>query len=129
MDLMMHPIAGYDRQLVSTPARPITGERPLVAYRVEETSMRLVPAPAHRDWMAATNQQFAKRCLPLLMANQAGWHLLNDQEVTVEWDGGSDLASLDVRFPGEAPRRQIAVSHFGHGIVTWHVPYLFRSAA
>ena len=98
--------------------------------------MRLVPAPVQRGWMGATDEQFAKRCLPLLMANQAGWHLLNDREVTVEWDGGSGPGSVVVRHAEAAtdardgrllPDQERSMSHFGYGIVTWQVPYLFRT--
>lgn len=88
--------------------------------------MRLVNAPADREWMAQTNHQFAKRCLPLLVANQAGWHLLNDRTVTLEWDGGSDPSNLRVSYPEDPPGKP-ATSYFGHGIATWRPPYLFRT--
>ena len=35
------------------------------------------PAPARRDWMDATPESFAYRCLPLDIANAHGWELLN----------------------------------------------------
>ena len=54
------------------------GEAPvLIAYRVSALSMRLVPAPRARDWMQATRDHVANRCLPLLVANQAGWFAFN----------------------------------------------------
>src|SRR4051812_45121993 len=43
----------------------------LIAYRVHTMpSMPIVPAPARRDWMDATHEKFAYRCLPLNIANQ-----------------------------------------------------------
>lgn len=98
----------------------------LIAYQVNDAPMRLVPAPSDREWMTRTDQQFAKRCLPMLIANQAGWHVLNDQEVAIEWDGGRTTDALKVTY-GDSEPLMPAVSLFGHGIVTWHVPYLFRT--
>jgi hypothetical protein len=50
------------------------GDLPLIAYRLQpDPRLRLAAAPVRRDWMDATDQRFATRCLPLLMANQAGW--------------------------------------------------------
>lgn len=46
---------------------------PLIAYSVERgIEISLEPAPSGRDWMDVAPQRFAYRCLPLLMANQAG---------------------------------------------------------
>jgi hypothetical protein len=76
--------------------------------------------------MDATGQRFAYRCLPLLMANQAGWLLLNSHGLRATWDGGDGTQALRLEYvSGEPPYP--ATSHFGHGILTWHVPYLFRT--
>src|SRR5580700_12229942 len=46
---------------------------PLIAYSVERgIEISLEPAPSGRDWMDVAPQRFAYRCLPLLLANQAG---------------------------------------------------------
>jgi hypothetical protein len=76
--------------------------------------------------MQATNERFANRCLPLLIANQAGWFLLNSHPIRVTWDGGNELSNLQVEYLKGFPPYP-AVSHFGHGIVTWTIPYLFRT--
>jgi hypothetical protein len=89
-------------------------------------ALPLVPAARTRSWMEATNQRFANRCLPLLMANQAGWFLISAHSLWVTWNGGNDLGAVKVEYSkGAAPYP--ASSHFGHGIVTWSVPYLFRT--
>ena len=76
--------------------------------------------------MEATDQRFANRCLPLLIANQAGWFLIGRHTVRVRWTGGRSPSSLTIEvLSGDGPCP--AISHFGHGIVTWHVPYLFRT--
>jgi len=88
--------------------------------------MRIVPAPAERSWMDETTGQFAYRCLPLLIANQAGWYVLNSRQVRMRWDGGEDLSSVTIEYPGGFAPFPVT-SHFGNGIVTWTLPYLFRT--
>jgi hypothetical protein len=85
-----------------------------------------VPAPATRAWMAATTDHFANRCLPLLMANEAGWVILNSHTLQVTWTGEQKQESVQLDYPDGAPPYP-ALSHFGHGILTWHLPYLFRT--
>ena len=44
----------------------VRGAERLIAYRTSPwPPMRLVVAPADRDWMDATPNRFANRCLPL----------------------------------------------------------------
>lgn len=99
----------------------------LIAYRVNKRlSMRLAPAPASRSWMAVTCERFANRCLPLLIANQSGWFVLNSHVLRAVWSGADDLSSLKIEYLGGPPPYP-AISHFGHGILTWTLPYLFRT--
>jgi uncharacterized protein DUF6065 len=99
----------------------------LTAYCTNPSpSLRLRPAWRERAWMEATDRRFANRCLPLLIANQAGWFLVSDQTVRVIWTGGRSAASLRVELLRGIPPC-CAISHFGHGILTWHVPFVFRT--
>jgi len=99
----------------------------LIAYRLHMgTPLRLVPAPRERAWIEATQDRFASRCLPLLMANQAGWFLLNSHPLRVTWNGQAGKDALTLDYLAGAPPYP-ATSHFGHGILTWHIPYLFRT--
>jgi hypothetical protein len=97
---------------------------PLVSFHArDEPSVKIVPAGRWRDWMNATPERFANRCLPLLMANQWGWMLLNPAPFEVSWDGGDSKSALTVEYPEGTPaERQIAASHFGFGIVTFVLP-------
>jgi hypothetical protein len=99
----------------------------LIAYRVHEASqLRLEPAPVERDWLDATADRFGYRCLPVLMANQAGWFIINSHALDAVWDGGSTPDALTVTYrEGDPPYP--ALSHFGHGILTWQIPFLFRT--
>lgn len=99
----------------------------LIAYRLhDQDPMPLVPAARQRDWMDNTAQKFAYRCLPLLIANQAGWHILNTHPVKVTWTGKKATQAITVEYL-EKPLRQRLSSHFGYGIVTWGLPFLFRT--
>jgi hypothetical protein len=99
----------------------------LIAYRTgPKPPLRLVPATRERDWIEATSDRFANRCLPLLMANQAGWYILNSHALTVTWDGGRSKRALRIDYRSGRPPYP-ASSHFGHGILTWRLPYLFRT--
>jgi hypothetical protein len=61
------------------------------------------------------------------MANQSGWFLINTQHLRITWSGRKNAKSLRIEAPEkELPR--MASSHFGHGILTWDVPYLFRTS-
>ena len=107
-------------------ADPDISEPKLIAYRLREPNLELAAAPGSRAWMDATPNRFANRCLPLRIANQAGWFILNAEPVEAIWHGGDHLADIDVSVLG----RHLALaptSHFGFGVLTWTIPYLFRT--
>jgi len=81
------------------------------------------PAPAERDWMDKSDQRYAYRCLPLGIANAYGWEILSPSGFTAIWNGYADLDAIVIApDPGTtAP----AISHFGRGILTFHVALLF----
>jgi hypothetical protein len=89
--------------------------------------MELTPAPVRREWMTGMRDGFAQRCLPLLLANQAGWELRNPTPLSATWDGGDGLEALSVE-PLVETALVPASSHFGYGILTWTIPYLFRTS-
>lgn len=99
----------------------------LTAYRLPWASgIPIVPAPVRREWMSGTQLKYAGRCLPLLIGNQSGWWVLNTQSFSVRWNGGDSVADLDISYEG-VPQDRLALSHFGHGILTFYLPYLFRT--
>jgi hypothetical protein len=118
----------HEEQLPEDSTAPSTGTDLVVrAYRLSNRPGAPVPAPRSRTWMDQTDQRFANRCLPLLMANQSGWHILNTHTIEVEWDGRNQLDGIHIRVlsgAGDCPVH----SHFGHGIVTWSIPFLFRTS-
>jgi hypothetical protein len=83
------------------------------------------PAPARRDWMDGTPESFAYRCLPLNIANAHGWELLNPCAFDAQWNGQTDTGAITIKADG--PTANVATSLFGQGILTFHIPGIFRT--
>jgi hypothetical protein len=98
----------------------------IIAYRVgRQLRMKLVAAPSGRAWMDRTNAGFAHRCLPMRIADQAGWAILNDRPLRARWSGGTGPDAVVIEPMGSPPHA--AMSHFGEGILSFSIPYLFRT--
>ena len=87
--------------------------------------MPIVPAARVRSWIE-DDARHARHCLPLMMANQCGWMILNNQGFTALWRGEKEKDSLEVHYDGFEPAFH-AHSAFGHGILSFLIPYLFRT--
>jgi hypothetical protein len=97
----------------------------LVAHVIDGHRVEIRPAPLERDWMEATDQRYAYRCLPLNIANAYGWEILCNAGFIAIWNGGTSNDAIAIQpDPDTTPP---AISHFGHGILTFHVPCLFRT--
>jgi len=104
----------------------MTGPR-LDCYALRQQPPQLVPAPAERDWMDATNQHFAYRCTPLAIANATGWEVLNPIGFSATWTGWNGKEDIILR-PHQAGVNLHQVGlFFGHGILSFHPGYLFRT--
>lgn len=97
----------------------------LTAYVIDGHELRIRPAPLERAWMDVTDQRFAYRCLPLNIANTHGWEILCTTAFSAIWDGrpGLDAIRIEAQSGAGAP----AISHFGNGVLTFHVPCLFKT--
>lgn len=102
----------------------------LDAFVVSSTEgWTLAPAPGKRDWMDETPGKFAYRCLPLVMANQAGWVVGCPLDFSLVWDGGDAMGAIRLDFPrGEGRNAGQIRSHFGSGVLTFSLPWLFRTS-
>jgi len=97
----------------------------LICYPTGSTPPRIRPAPATRAWMDKTQQAYAYRCLPLNIANAHGWEILSPAGFSAEWDGSEGLDSVTVK--GDEGDSNLPISHFGHGILTFHTHALFKT--
>lgn len=69
--------------------------------------------------------QWSYRCLPLNIANAYGWEIILPSAFSATWDGNSAASSINVQPRDSIP--PVAVSHFGHGVLTFYVPCVFRT--
>jgi hypothetical protein len=78
--------------------------------------------------MDQTRLRFAYRCLPLTIANAMGWEILLPAKIEAEWNGGVEISDITVETPEPNwTAKELALSHFGHGILTFPMNYLFRT--
>jgi len=98
----------------------------LIAYHLHDRRrVPIVPAPVERDWMDTADRHFPYRCLPLNIANQNGWWLLCASDFDLYWYGGNNEKDVEIRFYGQEDN--CIMSHFGYGVLTFALPYLFRT--
>ena len=99
----------------------------LVAFDLHpHDDMPIEPAATDREWMDQSGNRFAYRCLPLVIANQSGWIIRCPTDFSVRWNGGSKITDVKVRLPRGSGENRI-FSHFGEGVLTFSLPYLFRT--
>ncbi len=100
-------------------------DRRLIAYSLDRPLPPIQPAPVRREWMDASPQGFAYRCLPLTIANGHGWVVLGGCAFDAVWNGGDRPGDIALKFRQEGMSRP--VSHFGAGILTFHIEALMRT--
>jgi hypothetical protein len=99
----------------------------LVAYQIHEDDFAPIrPAGRERSWMETPAGKFAYRCLPLVIANQYGWEILSTHHIRASWDGTSGREGIVIEnISGDG--RLHAASHFGLGVITFQIPFLFKT--
>jgi TetR/AcrR family transcriptional regulator, transcriptional repressor for nem operon len=81
-----HPLQDHQGQAGACPADPRHNMK-LIAHVIDGHHVDIRPAPVERDWLEATNQRFAYRCLPLNIANAYGWESLRNADFLAMWWG------------------------------------------
>jgi hypothetical protein len=100
-----------------------------ICYRLKNDAPALIPSRLERDWMDTTNQRFAYRCTPVSIANSSGWELIMPFSIEATYFGGDQTDDLQVRALDNKRRASdVAVSHFGHGVLSFHPGYVFRTS-
>lgn len=97
----------------------------LTCFKLVDELPEIRPAPFQREWMDNTREKFAYRCLPLTIANSEGWEMLCPVDFTAEWDGSDGFSAIHI--VAEGARHLAPISHFGAGILTFHVNVLFKT--
>jgi hypothetical protein len=108
-------------------------------YRDNGPVANIEPLSAKRDWMEATFDKHAYRCLPVTITNQLGWAISFPEDITFMWDGQISTSGEHVKIlAGEkyvqTGRGQATVS-FETGLVfrtpenysllTYNIPNMF----
>ncbi|MBW0014244.1 DUF6065 family protein [Mycobacterium sp.] len=101
--------------------------RPLIGFITGDNAPPIAPAPVGRSWMSEMPQSWANRCLPMLVANQSGWEIRNPCAFTATWMGREDRLGVVIAPDKRDTGQFLPTSEFGGGIVTWHLPLLFRT--
>jgi hypothetical protein len=97
----------------------------ITAYIIPDAvPLPLVPAP-HRRQLTREIKGMSL-CLPVTIANEYGWWMVNPTPFTVTWSGGDTPYEMRVEYE-EEPESNYAVSHFGFGVLTILVPYVFST--
>lgn len=97
----------------------------LTCYPTVEPAFVIRPASIYRVWMDSFPDHFAYRCLPVNIANMHAWEILCPFGFEAQWNGGPGKTDIEIR--SEADQPQFALSHFGGGILTLQVGYVFRT--
>jgi Family of unknown function (DUF6065) len=103
--------------------------RPLIGFITRDDAPQIGPAPIGRTWMSEMRDGWPNRCLPMLIANQSGWEVRNPRAFTVTWSGRANREGLMITPDNRDAGQFLPSSHFGYGILTWHLPMLFRTPA
>ena len=85
---------------VSRRSRDLSQIMKFVAHVIDGHHVDIRPAPVERDWMEATSQRFAYRCLPLNIANAYGWEVLCNAGFLAMWTGRQYRCDRDRAEPG-----------------------------
>jgi Family of unknown function (DUF6065) len=104
--------------------------RPLIGFITRDSAPEISRAPVSRTWMSEmseTGKGWPSRCLPMLIANQSGWELRNRCAFTATWMGQENGVDVVINADKRDTDQFLPVGHFGNGILTWHLPILFRT--
>lgn len=104
----------------------------ITAYKLYDNADKILPiesADYKRDWMDSYAHAFAYRCLPLKIANESGWLVRCPTNFTAEYvTDDSAIDSVKIKFDSENNIYTNYIrSHFGRGVVTLSLPYIFRT--
>jgi hypothetical protein len=100
----------------------------IIAHQVDNDPCIIRPAVKEREWMDATPDKFAYRCLPLNIGNSTGWDIFPPCDFIILWSNDNPLHQRAIHIEYAEDGHNFACSVFGAGIVTFHTGYLFETS-
>ena len=129
-----HPLLGFPKRpshpiSVSHHAKKSRNDRRLIAWETRRANRHADRAGGHRTRLDGRVQRPIRLSLPAAGAGQPSrrWIVRNPAPICLRWNGGPLASDLRIRLLPGAHRQTRVTSHFGHGIVTFGIPYLMRT--
>lgn len=113
----------------SIPAKIDKNDKKIVAYQLYDHKWKIEPATSKRVWMDNLNNGNINRCLPLKIASEFGWIIYCPVSAAIEWNGMTSPDDIRIIYGDDTPKteRQCLSSHFGSGVFTLNLPWVFRT--
>lgn len=108
------------------PSHLLLEEGKLIAYQCMDGPPLIRKAPTEREWMDRAHQKFPYRCLPMVIANQLGWDIINPVTFKAIWNGGPSITDVKITWPSEKTSN-LPSTHFGAGTLTFGIGFLFHT--
>lgn len=96
----------------------------LTLIRTHQLAPNIQQSRLKRDWMDATYNKHAYRCLPLSMANVLGWEIVLQQDLVVQWGGGNSVPQI---LEGEIYEGRTIANCNKIGMVDIHLGWAFKT--
>jgi hypothetical protein len=87
---------------------------------------KVVPLRRKREWMSETVNSYAYKCVPMNIANDYGWAVLNPAQFTATWNGSDSPEGVSVVYE-EGGEHDFLGTYFGHGILTVGLDFLLQT--
>ena len=94
---------------------------------LSKANFKINSSDTKRDWMdKASGNPY--RCLPLTIGNQFGWTISCPFDFKAIWNGNTNAENaFIIEFNEKYEYSNYIASHFGDGILTFSLPYLFKT--
>jgi len=95
--------------------------------KLSRADFKIASSERERNWMEKSSGN-PYRCLPLTIANQFGWNILCPFNFKATWNGDKKAENaFNIIFDKKYDYSNYIASHFGDGILTFSLPYIFRT--
>ncbi len=103
----------------------VDSQRPVITMLTlkEKSKFTIVPSPMRRQWIDRFPLKAPYKCLPMNIASQYGWAILNPVRFSASWDGGNSSQAIQI-----AGIPDYVNTKLGGGIITFEFDFCFRTS-